>query len=76
MKTVQLKAHGAAYAQANVTADSNLVKVQVSDLTTRMGLQLEMNPDSAIALARAILEAASQAQFNRLEDLSGKGDAQ
>ena len=75
MKSVQLRANGAAYAHAYVEACSSLVKVQVSDPTTRLSLQLEMHPDSAIALARAILEAASQAQFSRLEELEGKEGA-
>lgn len=58
---IQLQARASAYAEATVTAEHGLTVLAVSDPTTRMGLRLEVNPDTARALAAALLEAATRA---------------
>ena len=59
--TIQLSANAAAYAEATVTAEHGLTVLAVTDNTTRLNLRLEVNPDTARALAAALLEAADLA---------------
>lgn len=59
--SVQLSANAAPYAQANIEAVHGLVSVFVNDNTTRLNLRLEVNADTARALAAALVQAADLA---------------
>lgn len=73
MSTIQLKANAAPYAEATISAEHGLVKLLVTDNSTRMAMNLELHPDAAIALVQALLAASREANFTRLESLTGKG---
>ncbi len=75
IQPVQLKANSIPYAEAHVSTEAGLVKMLVTDNSTRMAMNLELHPDAAIALVQALLAASREANFTRLESLTGKGGA-
>lgn len=71
-RPINLKANARPYAVAEVTTEAGLVKLLVTDNSTRMAINLDLHPETALALAKAFIAASRDALFDRLDQTTNQ----
>jgi hypothetical protein len=75
IRPIKLKASARPYAVAEVTTEAGLIKLLVTGQSPRMTIDLDLHPETALALSEAFIAASRQAIFNRLDQITNQTGA-